>query len=213
MSFWEKKYLIEKYHELVNKDNIEKISHHSIHEIFLDEDPKLKYKYLHLVVDNWFNQKYQKTESSYKTLRKIVKKTKLRINEIEKHNLLLLEERVFSLIRHLKSLNVDFKLLPSEKAVIKFVDAQLYFEGKMLKQILSNDLIITNKRIIFYLGTNNIKTFSWEKVRYIKYKEYGIVFSYKGVELVIRIHDQQTLANTLKNFFKKFNFDFDLEIN
>jgi hypothetical protein len=66
------------------------------------------------------------------------------------------------------------------------------------------NLNITNFRIMF-ITKQKIKYFNWNKIYNVKHEKYGFCFSFKNENFVIRIHDQITLNNTIKNLYRKIN--------
>lgn len=194
------KYLMKKtYSKYINSSNIEKITLREINSIFRDE-PSDKNKYSRFVLSEWLKIK-DENEVTLKTLKRLIKKLNLELTTLEKHNLQILEERVFSSYRHIKELDIDYPKLRGEKFLIKFTDAELLQNNKRLLIINQGDLLISNKRIILRGSSNN--EFQWKQIGVKLFKGYGFEFVSNNKRYVIRIHDQITLNNTIENLIKK----------
>ena len=189
------------YKKLVNADNIANITSHELNRIFFDEDESVVDTYLHNVIDEWWS-KQEEDEQSFKKLKSIIKKTKIKLNQVDIHNIFLIEERVFSTDRHIKILDVNENLLDKEVVGAKFVDGRVYIRREQLVPYRDGDLLFSNKRIIVISKTERL-SFFWEAITKIEFKEFGFTIHFKGKEYVFRIHDQITLNNTLKNFLNK----------
>lgn len=188
------------YSNLVNKDNIESLSKKFLKNVFKDEEPKWREIYLHNVIDQWIKSNVQ-NRINYKILCKIIKKSNIKLNQLEEHNIFLIEERVFSIDRHIKTLDVFNKLLDKENVGVKFINATLFLKKETLSTIKKGDLLLTNKRLII-IGDENI-AFHWITMSDPTYNNYGFSFIYLKKEYVVRIYDQITLNNTIKNFTGK----------
>lgn len=195
-------YMKRSYAHLVNEKNITELSRFKLKKIFKDEDKVLVDKYLHNVLNIWAAQNYKNDEHSYPHFKKLVKKVGINLNEVEKHDMLLLEERSFSLFRHIKILEVDIDLRPGETCGAKFVNATVNELTKMLKQLEKGDLMITNERIILK-GQTETLMFEYKDMKNQKFENYGFQFNIGSKKYVVRIHDQITLNNTLQNLFSK----------
>lgn len=195
-----KKLLKMQYGQLVNAENISSLKGSFIKKTFKDEEPDKKDLYLHNVINEWWENS-KKSEDEFDKLKKIIKRAKISLNQVEKHNLFLIEERIFSITRHIKVLEVSANLLPKEQVGVKFVNSTIYKKEKTLSTLASGDLLLTNRRIII-TGEEIIAVY-WSAIKNIKYGSYGFEFAHKEETFVIRIHDQDTLNNTIKNFIKK----------
>lgn len=196
------KYMREKYQREIDSFNINKLPKRAIKKIFKEEDKTLVEGYLHNLLDSWFKREYKNTQPFFISLKKLIKRTGIKLNEIEKHDMLILEERVFSIDRHIKVLEVNFELKHHEKAGAKFTRAKLFRKmNNRLKQEDVGDLIFTNKRIIL-LGYEK-KAFSWKDITEMDYQETGFLFKINSLTYVLRIHDQIALNNTIKNLLSK----------
>lgn len=196
------KYMREKYQRQIDSFNINKLSKRAIRKVFKDEDSTLVENYLHNLVDAWFQREYQNDQPFFVALKKLIKRTGIHLNEIEEHDMFIIEERVFSIDRHIKVLEVDFELGRNEKAGAKFTRAKFFKKtNNRLRQIDSGDLIFTNKRIILLGYEKN--TFNWKDIIEKDYQDTGFTFKINGTNYVLRIHDQIALNNTIKNLLSK----------
>lgn len=195
------KYMRVTYGALVNEENIFDLSKRKIRKVFKKEDKDIVEKYLHNIVDKWVAKNYKNDAGSIKVLKKLIKRVGITLDEMEQDNMLILEERAFSLYRHIKRLEFNVKLHENEYAGAKFTNAHLFHGGKILVELLDGEVIITNKRIIF-IGKEEAN-FNFSKLKQIRYTNYGFEFNYDHVKYILRIHDQITLNNTMKNIFSK----------
>ncbi len=190
------------YGSIVNADNIISVSKFRIWMTFKNEDYDIINPYLHNVINDWANAQEIQNAKFYKTLKKLIKKTGIELNDIERHNLFLVEERMFSIDRHIKHIDVNFELLPKETVGIKFTKASFFKKTSRLNHIVKGDLLVSNKRIIMDVATPILITF--KEITSYSFKKYGFQFTTSSKEtFVLRIHDQMTLNNTLKNLFTK----------
>ncbi len=197
------KIMDKKYKNIINQYNLESISFFKFKKIFKDEDKLWKESYIHNLINKWFlNQK--ENEITFKKLKWIIFKSRIQLNQIEKHNLFLIEERIFSIDRHIKILEVNEKLFAKEKVGAKFTNAKFFLNKELLIKLDDGNLNITNFRIMF-ITKQKIKYFNWNKIYNVKHEKYGFCFSFKNENFVIRIHDQITLNNTIKNLYRKIN--------
>ena len=195
-----KKILQKQYDDQINADNILSLSSRNIKSIFKGEDEEYKEVFLHNLIDRWWNEQEQNF-ITFKNLKRIIKTSKIKLNQIEKHNLFLIEERIFSIDRHIKILEVSNPLLKDETVGAKFVNASVYTNDGKLKTFSEGDLLLTNRRIL--ITSSGELSFFWSNIEDPKYPAYGFDFKYKDERFVIRIHDQITLNNTIQNFAKK----------
>lgn len=189
------------YADKVNVENIESLSRFKLKRIFKNEDKELVEKYLHNVLHRWAELNYKNDETSYAKFKKLIRKVGIELNEIEKHDLLILEERSFSLYRHIKILEVDVDLKKGETCGAKFTNSTLSLHEEFINQLEKGDLLVTNRRII----VKGIQThsFLFTQMKNKTYENFGFEFMYGSKKYLIRIHDQITLNNTLKNMFNK----------
>lgn len=197
MNFITKWLMKKQYSNEINKDNISKLSSRKINIILESESEKHRSQYIRFIIEEWLKSAIM-NNSSLKELKKIIKKSQINLNEIEIHNLLLIEERIFSIDRHIKVLEVSNELDEKEFIGAKFSKADIYIKQDILKSYSKGDLLLSNQRII--VGETS---FSWNKISDIKYYNYGFQFKFQSKIYLIRIHDQETLNNTIKNFGKK----------
>ena len=198
----DKKILDIKYGHIVNEKNISKISKKTLDLIFLDEEKKLKEAYIHNVIEKWVKNKKNKDLSFNARLLRVVKRTGIELTEVEKHNLFLFEEQIFSKDRHIKIIEVNNELLPKEVVGVKFEKSTFYkIVNEDLRIIDKGVFLISNKRF-FFTGDKDWEI-SHRKVQEFMVTKYGLeIISKKGVKRVIKIHDLKTLNNTINNFFK-----------
>ncbi len=210
-----------KYRSIINIDNIESLSSFKIKKIFKCEDIEAKEWYIHRVVSQWFNiqEKNLSRETMYR-LKKIIKKTKMNLNKVEKHEILKIEERIFSTERTLKNLDTNWKLSKHEILVAKFNRVQLYkiekeevtlkltnkkqfwSEEDILKEKNAGSLSISNKSFIIE-SNNKIKEIKFEEIESYSHEKHGFQFNKKNETFVLRAHDQVTLNNTIDLIFRK----------
>ena len=188
------------YKGIVDAENIFRLSKNKLRKIFKREDKDIKNIYLHNVIEKWWRNA-EETEENFKLLKKIIRRCEIVLNQVETHNIFLIEERIFAKTRHIKQLDVNIDLKNKEVVGVKYLSAILYNKKTTLKRNIEGDLLISNKRLIIK-GDNQID-FYWTNISNVKYENYGFEFKYKGAMYVIRIHDQQTLNNTIMNIYKK----------
>lgn len=191
------------YKNKINEDNIESLSWFKIKKILKDETPKDREIFLHSIISRWIKIHETRDVDFIKNLKAIIRKTKIKLNNLDTYDLVLLEERSFSSYRHIKILNVSAELEAKEHVGIKFVKAQLYQKTERLTLVLEGDLLISNKRIFFENVKDKAEMFFWDEIISYSYENYGFSFKIKNVNYVIRIHDQESLNNTLRNMISK----------
>ena len=191
----------------INKFNIEKLGHKKINKLFKNTSPQLKFIYLHNVLAK-FNKYFYNEDFIYlDKLKLIIKNNKLVLNERESQFIYLLEERIFSKNRKLKSLDTNVKLLKNETLYVKYKRGYLYFLNQnYYKNIINGNILITNKRIIIN-SKENISNyeFFYYQIHNPEFKKYGFEFIYGKEQVLLRSHDQQTLCNIIKRFQKNLN--------
>lgn len=197
------KYLRKYYFHRVNKENIEGLSAFRLKRIFPKKDLDLKEDFYKKVIYQWYEENKNYSWSFFARLKKIIRKSKVVLDEVQKHELIELEEQIFSLSRHIKILLVNLPLYKDEVAGVKFERARLYKKGDLLEEIETGDLIFTNKRL--FVGS---KHFTYKEIDEFAYRNYGWEFVIYSQVYLLQIHDQITLNNTLKNFFAKKANDF-----
>lgn len=199
------KLLHSEYWEKINEFNIENVSFIYLYWIFRKEKINIKEIYLHNVISKWLSMQNLESSATFSKLKKLLRKTKIKLNDIESFEIDLLEERLFSLNRHIKALDVNYELLPKEKIWIKFVDAKLkVVEKSELLETIGN-LMISQERIIidgkseinFEIFFKNINMITFEKDEMI------ITTNKENFVISISIHDIETLKNTMKNASNK----------
>ena len=204
INYFDEKYMQEKYSHIVNPQNIHLISSYSINWVFYYEDKELKEIYLHNVLDEYIKaNKHQGLTWLYK-LKRVVKKVGITLTFLERHNLVLLEERIFSSKRHIKDINVNFRLDKKELVGIKFDNATLFrMENNVFTFKQKGDLLVSNKRILFQIG-DKIIYFLFSKIKEYFLDDLGLhIKTGKNNEyFLIKIHDQKTLKNTFDNMIK-----------
>jgi len=198
----DKKILDMKYGHIVNERNISKISKRTLDLIFLDEEQNLREAYIHNVIEKWVENKKKKDLSFNARLLRVVKRTGIELTEVEKHNLFLFEEQIFSKDRHIKIIEVNNELLPKEVVGVKFEKATFYkLVNDQIKIIDKGVFLISNKRFLF-TGEKEW-TINHRQVQEFEVTKYGLeIISKTGVKRIIKIHDLETLKNTINNFFK-----------
>lgn len=196
----------QKYAKLVNASNVDKLSKKNIDKIFIGEDKKIRNTYLHNIIDDYIKNEKELTFSFLKKIDRIIKKTQIEISEVERHNLFLLEEQVFSLDRHIKIIEVQLQLYKKEVVGIKFVDARLFSKKSgALTLLKKGTFLISNKR--FFFVSDEVYGLRFTKTKEWFINEDGLnIVPIKGDVHIIQIHDATTLANTVENFFGKNKF-------
>lgn len=195
-----------KYRSQVNEHNIESLNRFKLWRIFKHEHIDIKQIYLCNIIDRWTQNQEQLSIKFLYRLKKLIRKTKLQLNNLETHQLNLVEERIFSSLRHIKVLNINFKLYTKELAFAKFTNSQTYkIKNNHMLLVLEGDLFMTNRRFIIYNQTSQ-KTISLYYRSWTNYHltNYGIVLiNGKNQQLILRIHDQITLNQTFINLIQK----------
>ena len=210
-----------KYRSMINAENIEELSYFKIKKIFKGEDSEAREWYIHRIVSQWFeNQQENLSRDTMDKLKKIIKKTKMSLNELEKHEILKIEERIFSTERTLKVLDTYHALDSNEDVVARFNVSYLYTlekeeitlrlskkkqfwtEEEVVRERYSGSLLISNKRFIIELYKKT-KEIRFEDIEEYWHKDYGFQFKKEDEIFVLRTHDQKTLNNTIDLIFRK----------
>lgn len=204
-NFFQSRLLKHKYQHLINAQNIEHLSSFKVWRILKKESFQNKQWYLHHVLNQWFKDNNVVSIKFLNRLKRIIRKNKIILNELEHHNLNLLEERIFSRMRHIKVLNVNLKLFNKEISYVRFDLAQVYINNKVkLLQLLEGELLMTNRRFIIYNSTlNQTMSFFYRNIETFLFKHYGLEITTSKGTFLIRIHDQVTLNQTFKNLIEK----------
>ncbi|WP_127942713.1 hypothetical protein [Mycoplasma sp. ATU-Cv-703] len=194
------------YGQRVNWRTIEVLSRFELWRIFRRESPRLVNLYLHQVLKQWIKRQNQNSETFLTQLKRLIRKLGLSLNELEQHNLNLIEERVFSTFRHIKVLDVNFPFYKKEFAAARFLSGELYQVKKAgrLVILLKGELLITSRRFIIASAQTHL-SFSYRQLTRLSFETYGLQFGLAGhsTTYVIRIHDQITLINTFINVVQK----------
>lgn len=184
------------YESQISVNNIEDISRFNIWLIFRKENKEEKELYLKNTLSKWIDNFEGSDEALFSKVRKIIRKTKITLNDIERDSLFVLEERAFSEIRQIKAIDVNNQLYKGESVGVKFRNAKLY-ESNSLKLKYEGDLLISNKRIIF---DGYPESFRFSAMSSYSNKKDGLEFiTVNGKKYLIRIHDSKTLNNTFNN--------------
>lgn len=177
--------------------SLDKLNYFKLRSLRKLEDKYIVEKYLFNILNNWVQKNYSETEAFASKLKKYIRKLHLDLNFVEKDQLLILDERTFSLERHIKGLEINTDLQRREKAGAKFLNARLFLNGDLFDE---GNLILTNKRVIFEgKGTH---LFNYTSAR-VGTNEKGLVAMIDNNTYVFSIHDQITLENTFKNILGK----------
>ncbi|TCG10707.1 hypothetical protein [Mycoplasma marinum] len=210
-----------KYRTILNSENIETLSSKRINKIFENEDRDAKEWYLHLVVSQWFSKNNEiLSRETLDKLHKIIKRCKLNLNEMEKHDLLIIEERIFSSERTLKILDTNHKLMFGEHVNARFKkcnlfieqDTQFNFKISNKNQIWTNKkywkikstgiLLISNKKFIIETKDSVEKILFKNIIKY-KHTKTGFEFKTNDGNFLLKIHDQETLNRTINSILRK----------
>lgn len=191
------------YKNKINETNISSLTKRSIKKILKEETKTDREGFLLFLISKWIDLQEVKNVDFIKKLKRLIRKTKITLTENDIHDLTLLEERSFSEYRHIKILNVSTELEVKENVGVKYVKAQLYEHTKRLTLILEGDLLISNRRIFFENTDKEDVNFRWEEISSYSFRNYGFEFKVNDNTYVIRIHDQETLNNTLRNMISK----------
>lgn len=192
------------YRKKINKHNIDKLSSYKINKILQNEDPQIRFLYLHNVLFR-FNKSYYKEDYIYlDKLKKIINKHKIILNTQETQFLYLLEERIFTRIRTLKILDSYYPFLKNENLYARYKKGKVYFLDKdRYKTIIHGELLLTNKRIIIKaFEKQNDYEFYYNQMTETDLTSYGFEFYYGKEKVLIRTHDQLTLCNMIRRFQK-----------
>ena len=198
----DRKILETKYGHVINKYTISKVSKMELDLVFQDEDKALREKYIHNVIQEWIDSKEDKDFIFNAKVNKVIKRTGIELTEVEKHNIFLFEEQIFSKDRHIKVIEVNEKLLKKEVVGAKFEKAKL-FKLQNGKAVISDkgSFLISNKRFLF-TGKNEW-SINYNKVSKKEMTSRGLSITDKSGKIVyVQIHDLITLENTINNIFK-----------
>ncbi|MCK5945651.1 MAG: hypothetical protein KAG04_00100 [Mycoplasmataceae bacterium] len=197
----DRKILESKYGHVVNKHTISKVSRMQLELIFQGEDKALREKYILNVIQEWIDDKKNKDFIFNAKVKKVIKRTGIELTEVEKHNVFLFEEQIFSQDRHIKIIEVNEKLLKKEVVGAKFEKARL-FELRDGKAVIidKGTFLISNKRFLF-TGKQEW-SINYNKVSKKEMTDRGLsVIATTGEVKYIKIHDLITLENTINNIF------------
>ena len=191
------------YGEYINEHTITAFNFKTAKKVMADESVEEAEHYLHYVFSKWFKNQVV-NENLYRKTRSLIKSLKLQLTDIEKHNLLLVDEQVFSIDRHIKVLEVDIDLVAKEQVGVKFENAKLFRLIADDEELYngSYELFLSNKRIILK-SEFEVKDFFWWDLTFEDYLDKGYAFNHDGKEYLLRIHDQITLNETIQNFKRK----------
>ncbi len=200
--------VIAKYKDKLNAKKIERMTFLDLLFIFRKEDKKVKEWYIHHVISEWFNSLEVDSRTTFSRIKKVIWKCGIKLNDVEKHELFRLEERIFMTERGLKRLDTNIKTKKSEEVFARFEKVKLFKQQKYkttkwkyLKEDMQNTLSITNKRFIFESEPN--QSFLFANIQKYSYTWYGFKFIYNNNVYVIRIHDARTLNNIINKIFRK----------
>lgn len=189
------------YGKIINWKNIVHVSRFKLWTIFKKETKNIKEVYLRNTLAEWIDNFEGSDDNLFSKLKKILRKTKIKLNDIERDRLLVLEERAFSEIRQIKTIEVDYRLSKGEFVGVKYINSHLYEKNKKIKKLFEGDLLISNQRIIF---DGFDKSFRFKNFYGYSYNKHGLEFQMKNGEVyLIRIHDSKTLKNTFENIINR----------
>lgn len=191
------------YKSVLSEHNIANLSGFKIWRILKNESQNDRDAFMHFIISRWIDLQPIKDVNFLKSLKQIIRRSRIKMTDVDKYELTLLEERSFSEYRHIKVLEVSTELMPREYVGVKYVNAQLYKKTQRLALLTEADLLVSNKRIILVEDEILLHSFHWDQILTYTYTSYGFEFTYGKEKFIIRIHDQETLNNTIKNMISK----------
>ena len=114
------------YKSIINYKNLYSISRIKLWKIFKNENNQDKMIYLRNITSEWIDNFRGSDENLFTKLKKILRKTKIQLSDIERDRLLILEERSFTEIRQIKAIDVQYLLKKGETVGAKYINSNLY---------------------------------------------------------------------------------------
>ncbi|RTZ69293.1 MAG: hypothetical protein DSZ21_00180 [Tenericutes bacterium] len=135
----------------------------------------------------------------------MIKKSKIKLNRLEREELFIFEARIFALERAIKQLDVNIKLKPKEVASIRYENAILFKDEKILKLINKGTLIVTNKRALLVnpKDPSILNQFLLSKIKRLRLENQVLKFLYNNKVYALSIYDNKVLLNILTNIINK----------
>lgn len=193
------------YKDYLSEKNISNLSISQINKILFAESQKHKDAYVRFLLGRWISDQSISSLSNVANVKKTLRKLRVKLSEEDLYDMELLEERAFSNERHIKVLEVDVSLRKRESVGAKFENAKLFVENaedNEFKLVCDANLFISNQRLIVE-AENEVRFFDWPKISAFWFKSYGFKFDFNHQTFLLRIHDQETLNNTISNIIKK----------
>jgi len=195
---------VSEYGHYINKDTIEKTSWKDVHKILNQMPSEEKEVFLHNVISEWVDT-VQENRDTFKALKRMIKKSKIKLNRLEREELFIFEARIFALERAIKQLDVNIKLKPKEVASIRYENAILFKDEKILKLINKGTLIVTNKRALLVnpKDPSILNQFLLSKIKRLRLENQVLKFLYNNKVYALSIYDNKVLLNILTNIINK----------
>ncbi len=195
---------VSEYGHYINKDTIEKTSWKDVHKILNQMPSEEKEVFLHNVISEWVDT-IEENRDTFKALKRMIKKSKIKLNRVEREELFIFEARIFALERAIKQLDVNIKLKPKEVASIRYENAILFKDVKILKLINKGTLIVTNKRALLVnpKDPSILNQFLLSKIKRLRLENQVLKFLYNNKVYALSIYDNKVLLNILTNIINK----------
>lgn len=193
------------YKDYLSEKNISTLSISQINKILFSEPQKYRDAYVRFVLGRWINHQSINSLSDVANVRKVLRKLRIVLSDDDLYDMELLEERAFSNERHIKVLEVDVALRKRESVGAKFENAKLFIKNLQNEEfefLCDANLLISNQRLIVE-AKDEVKFFDWTKINAFWLQKYGFEFIVNSQTYLLRIHDQETLNNTISNIIKK----------
>ncbi len=209
-----------KYKDKFNLKNIETISKLKFKKIFKGESEEAKQWYIHKVMSKWIDAQGEYSRKTMDRLKKIIKKIDMDLNQLDKHDLVRMEERVFFTERTLKKLDTNIDLGNQDNVFARFENAKLNILIKeksnlklinkindkvieKIKQVQKGVLLITTKKFIIISSVGEQHEFYFRNMNWYSHKKYGFEFNIDKNTYIIRTRDQKALNNMINLIFQR----------
>ena len=205
INFIDLAYMKKQYGDFYNEKTAINFSIFKFKKLFNNEEPKLVLSYSIYIINKYIEQNYFENTQFLSLLKKLLWRARINLKDLNAQQLLLLEERVFSKNRNIKTLSTNFPIRKNERIGIKFTNAHLFKKLKNRFSLISNgQLLVSNSRIIFITNQKDF-LFYWKTITNINYNIGGFTFKYNDEQFTIAIHDNRALNNTIENYLLKIS--------
>lgn len=196
ISYWK----IFKLTNQINHKNILTYKKSSIKKITKKLTSNEYNKLMRKILNRFIKKNYKLDINFISKVKKIISLTNVELSNKEIIKLRLIEEWIFTKNRKLKKLDTNIPLDKNEFLYAQFDNAHLFVKsGFLTYEIISANLLLTNKAIILWESVNKNFKFSYSKIdKKSTFHDYGYVFIFQNKKYILTIHSQVTLKLTLQ---------------